>query len=445
MARSDNNQIEVESARRPRQNYYEMGLKPGDTLHFSALLDEQAEVVDEHYLRWRGETISLTALRDRLGEQLGTGRYSGPISVNGRMFDDLYLDTYGPAAASAKSPTAGETTSRRITLAEGTPAQKVYIANFGRENYAWPECLLRGTVATMNPAAVHGYWLAGDRDGYVDYCMSYGKTAVGIKPTKPVASRWFNLMTIISETSGDIWIHREKDQIWWTVSKSDPPTFEQDVDPTASDDPQVYVCHKPCEPWSNKNHTGNKLTWGSLHPRAREFLFTEGTLQQLSSDNAAYALALVAGSELSPWHSRSDWRTKVTSTKKAPGTIYNGRQKAVVRMTLTALHTAQFSNGQQALTTIKNKEVRFTQPELERYIEFLISSQEGLCALTGLRLGYDGECEDKALLCSLDRIDSNGHYEAGNLQVVCQFANRWKSDGANDEFLRLIGLVRSPS
>lgn len=46
------------------------------------------------------------------------------------------------------------------------------------------------------------------------------------------------------------------------------------------------------------------------------------------------------------------------------------------------------------------------------------------------------------MLASLDRIDSNGHYMLGNLQIVCRFANRWKSDGDNDNFMRLIRLLK---
>jgi hypothetical protein len=60
-----------------------------------------------------------------------------------------------------------------------------------------------------------------------------------------------------------------------------------------------------------------------------------------------------------------------------------------------------------------------------------------------LRLEFYGEHDDIQLLCSLDRIDSAGHYEAGNLQVVCRFVNRWKGDEDDAEFRRLMGLVRS--
>ena len=81
--------------------------------------------------------------------------------------------------------------------------------------------------------------------------------------------------------------------------------------------------------------------------------------------------------------------------------------------------------------------------ELERHIIDLIRMQDGMCALTDLPLEMDEVYCDKELFCSLDRIDSDGHYEAGNLQVVCRFANRWKSDSDNEEFKRIVQLIRS--
>lgn len=51
-------------------------------------------------------------------------------------------------------------------------------------------------------------------------------------------------------------------------------------------------------------------------------------------------------------------------------------------------------------------------------------------------------CHNKNLLPSLDRIDSAGHYEVGNLQMVCQFINFRKDDSDNVEFQRLLLLVR---
>ena len=63
-------------------------------------------------------------------------------------------------------------------------------------------------------------------------------------------------------------------------------------------------------------------------------------------------------------------------------------------------------------------------------------------ALTGIELKYQGVNEDRPLRPSLDRIDSDKQYEEGNLQIVCQFINRWKSNTPDEEFRRLLSLVR---
>jgi hypothetical protein len=317
----------------------------------------------------------------------------------------------------------------------------IFIANFGRENYAWPDCLARGTIATMNDVAVQGLWEAGDRENYIQTVMRRHKTAAGKTPTVPVASRWFNLMTTIVESEGDIWLHREKDRLWWTTSRPDPATFEP-LTEKVGDRREVIICHKPCDPWSNKNRKGNRLEWAGLHPKAQEFLFTEGTLQQLKPDNAEYALALIEGEDLGSWHSRPEWRAKVARRQKNPGTTFNARQKAIWRMAATAKGTVDFANGQQALRTVKNKELLIPEHELTPFLEALLVEQDGLCAITDLRLQYDGDEDDKEMLCSLDRIDSNGHYEKDNLQIVCRFVNRWKSSGDDGEFRRLIRVVQ---
>lgn len=321
---------------------------------------------------------------------------------------------------------------------------KVFIANFGQENYEWPTCLKNGTVATMNDIVAQPLWEQRKREEYILQRMQ-GKTAAGLTPTRQVAVRWYNLMTIITETQGDVWIHRDGEKLYWTTSTAEPVSFQRKTEPVGRKR-DVVICHKPCEPWSDRTRTGNQLLWRSLHPKARDFLSTEATLQALSDDYASYALALIDGKDLSHWHDRKQWRDKNEKASNHYSKIknYSPKERAAYRMADTAYQTTQQANGQETSQMIKNKEFRFTSKiKLEKYILGLLEMQEGLCALTDLPLEMDETDGDKELICSLDRIDSDGHYEPGNLQVVCRFANRWKSADDNDEFRRLIKLVRS--
>lgn len=249
---------------------------------------------------------------------------------------------------------------------------------------------------------------------------------------------------IISSTENDIWIHREKDELWWTISR--PGDAEYSRRPAFNPTPlvkDIYVLHKPAEPWSNTNKRGNPLRWAAMHPRAKEFLFTEGTLQQLQPDNAEYAIALIEGRDLGEWHDRPAWKVKAATSKKGAGKILNPREVAITSMVKTVLDTVVHSKGQQVLRTVKVKEFRFASEQaFKEYIDKLLTSQEERCAITDLPLQFNGTAEDEQMLCSLDRIDSNGHYEEGNLQIVCRFINRWKSDANDAEFRRLISVVR---
>lgn len=332
----------------------------------------------------------------------------------------------GSLTARSASPTPIQDTSR------------VFIANFGRGNWAWQSCLEKSAVATMMDVEAFEFWKDGDREGFIERSLK-GRTAAGVTPTRSVASRWFNLMSAIAETDGDIWIHREKDQLWWTKSLAEAPVFERQFEPLP-DNRDVIVCFKACEPWRNATLEGNSLLWKALHPKAREFLFTEGTLQKLSADNADYALALLGGRPLQHWHNKPEWKQK--SEKKEPATTFSARQRAVARMAMTARGTVAGANGQLIQKQVKNKDLLIAEAELEAYIDKLIEAQGAICALSGLRLQFDGAEDDKQMLASLDRIDSNRHYAKDNLQVVCRFINKWKSDMPDPEFRRLMNYVQ---
>lgn len=316
----------------------------------------------------------------------------------------------------------------------------VYVANFGVENYEWPECLKRSTVSTVNEKDDYELWKRGDREGYIQARMKK-LTVAGNVPTRAVASRWFNLMTTISETVGDVWLHRAGPKVWWTRSLDQPPTYYERVEPveTALD---VVVCHKPCEPWRSQSETGVDLFWDGIHPKAKGFLATTATMMKLTPDNAAYAMALIRGEPLDHWHDRPDWTEKLNDAKTKNAKIYGGLDKCIWRMADTAFHTVQYANGQIVQKTVKNKDCDFpSKPELEAHIRGLIETQNGLCAITGLKLNYDDPLEDQEMCASLDRLDSSGHYTSGNLQVVCKFVNRWKGADDNAGFQRLVDIL----
>lgn len=323
---------------------------------------------------------------------------------------------------------------------------RVFIANFGRENYLWPFCLSRSVVATFEEEDMWPLRLAGDKAAYIARCIAAKKTAKGITPTTSVASRWFRLASIIQSTENDLWVHCDKNNdLWWTVSL--PGKSEVSREPAFKPSPpdeQVYVIQKRANAWSNQNKRGNRLLWSSLHPKAWDFLSTEATLQQLSDDFAAYALALVEGTDLSPWHSQPAWRRKAEKAGRGAGTSFNAKERSIIEMAASVRQTVANANGQEIMRTVKRKELRFaTTQELEKYIAALLDAQEGLCAITGLPLQYYGQHDDVQLLSSLDRVDADGHYEAGNLQIVCRFVNMWKGAQDDAEFRRLVRLIRS--
>lgn len=118
-------------------------------------------------------------------------------------------------------------------------------------------------------------------------------------------------------------------------------------------------------------------------------------------------------------------------------------EHAIAVMIAMTRRTAAQSNGQSVERVVKNKELRISDEDLPALLDGLIEKQGGCCALTRLPLQYHGTQNDDQMLVSLDRKDSDGHYEADNVQVVCRFVNRWKSDMPDAEFRRLMAVVQT--
>jgi hypothetical protein len=323
---------------------------------------------------------------------------------------------------------------------------RVFVANFGLGNALWPRCHEASVALTYDDDDDSWpLWIAGDRDAYVAFAMAHKKTHRGIPVTKPVASRWFNLLSEVRDSAaGDVWIHREKDELWWTTTTDEAARIQRVATPwEKANTPDIYIVEKPTEAWTNHSKSGVRLLWSAIHPRARQFLFTEATFQQPTPENAQYARALLDGRSLAEWHERPDWKEVVERVGYSDVRSLPSWERAALRMALGAEQTARASTGGPQLRIPKLKKFDFRDAhEASRFILALVEEQGYTCALTGLPLQADGDVEDREFLASLDRIDSDGHYDRKNLQIVCQFVNRWKSDDDSDNFKRLLAAVR---
>ena len=279
--------------------------------------------------------------------------------------------------------------------AERVEHVKTFIANFGTENWAWKNCLERSSIAVMDDMRVHPHWQRGDREGYIAEAQEKLISRMGRPVARQAASRWFNLNTILMETVGDIWIHREKDELSWTTSLGQAPESEIVDDPQYhSERVKIIVYYKRCDDWSNKTRKGGKLPpWAGIHPKAREFLFTEGTFQQLSADNSLSAQALINGESLSEWHQRPDWRAKEDRSGRGAGVVFNPLELTAARMLLDLTaermaETAQATAAQSGqISVVIKKEKKFLfyeQRELESPAQNELHVWTGLVGLKPL-------------------------------------------------------------
>lgn len=118
------------------------------------------------------------------------------------------------------------------------------------------------------------------------------------------------------------------------------------------------------------------------------------------------------------------------------------RERSIADIKYSVNKTVFNANGQIVPRKVKEKELRMTDAELDKRIRELLDIQGDRCTITGLPFQFQGAHDDPNMLPSLDRIDSNGHYESSNVQLVCRFINFWKQASDDADFRRLIMLVR---
>jgi len=70
------------------------------------------------------------------------------------------------------------------------------------------------------------------------------------------------------------------------------------------------------------------------------------------------------------------------------------------------------------------------------YLMCLYDSQEGLCALSGIRMTWaTGKTAPTSI--SIDRIDNSKGYVDGNVRLVCVCVNAFKSTMSDEELLKI--------
>jgi len=125
-----------------------------------------------------------------------------------------------------------------------------------------------------------------------------------------------------------------------------------------------------------------------------------------------------------------------------------GRDRTLVAHVMSIkAYEAQIRTGRGGMSeTRARKAIAFEfadEAAMAAYLVELWARQAGQCCLTGLpmALGQPKAVGDQAV--SVDRIDSAAGYAPGNLQLVCHFANLWKSDSDDAAFRALLAKVRA--
>ena len=227
------------------------------------------------------------------------------------------------------------------------------------------------------------------------------------------------------------------------MSRDSPLRSNVRVDPQPTHGTKnVVVYLKEVSGWSKVSQQGSRLRWPELHIQARNFLSNRATFHLVLGGNAGYTKALIEGADLSRWHQLKEWSTGAERSGKGAVTHADALGRTAAEMASRAM-TVSLHGGKETISIAKLKEYGFSSKgEMEEYLRKVLENSEGLCALSGIPFILEGENGDPETQASLDRIDSAKGYIRGNLQIVCRFINRWKSDATDAHFLHLLQLVR---
>lgn len=319
----------------------------------------------------------------------------------------------------------------------------VFCANFGARNFLWADCLRNSTLAVVrSPRFIEPF---ARRDLAAYQAAGVGaKNHLGRKVAPGIVTRWYHLTEHFMDSVGDYWIHADGKYLWWTKSLPGDPIERQIPNPTPlNDDPYTTLSERACEPWRNTDLRGNLLAEANIHPMIFRVIYVNGTMIQPKEDNAAYLRRLILGEDTSNWTERPAWKQALLARKHANVTFADASRRTAARMAMAAIEAHERS-GRSHASFFKTKDCDFADLfELENFILDLMDEQEGLCALSRLKLLLDSDPGDPSHRYSLDRIDSSRGYMKDNIQLVCGFINSWKGTMRQEKFQKLLADVRA--
>ncbi|VVT31153.1 conserved hypothetical protein [Rhizobium sp. EC-SD404] len=315
-------------------------------------------------------------------------------------------------------------------------AGQIYVIMTGNDNELWPRCLKENLVALGFDKPYFDAWSANDYNAYLDLERATAKPGDTEGDIKGRATLWMNRGTDLTSSMGDLWLHRDKgkDSLYWAETTGADPVFHPYED-------RVMLA-KPVTKWSRHDRNGKPLSWRTIHPVAKDYIVSMAAMFSVANeDMKVYLRAVVDGDDLSHWHSRAKWKTRL-GEQKTLATSATLLELTLSNLMLSITETVKNANGQKVFKHLKNKEIHCSEPEMKAHLHELFVAQQGRCKITGLPMHLHGSDDcDSDMLVSPDRIDSSGHYAIGNMQLVCRFINFWKMAQDNNRFLELLELV----
>jgi hypothetical protein len=174
-----------------------------------------------------------------------------------------------------------------------TEKQAIYAIRLGKDNYERKECIKNSPIAVMIHAGSKEFYDKNDKAGFVKWCEENREIIDGIPKSKGAASRQFNVAKTIENSENDIFINYREDELWWTISTNSSIQWK----PSNFEGKKLKVCHKSCEPWSNKNKDGELLKLSSLPKELQKTIQGHGTLIKLNDNFNAYIIDLINGTK----------------------------------------------------------------------------------------------------------------------------------------------------